>query len=108
MAETAEKKKKIYNVAKDLNLSHDTIIEFLKKKGHVVKGHMSTVEDDMMRDILVHFKKDKDSAEKHQRKMAEIKESKKKAEKKVEDAPVAAPAHVPPVVPIPAVVAVPM
>ena len=108
MAETAEKKKKIYNVAKDLNLSHDTIIEFLKKKGHVVKGHMSTVDDDMMRDILVHFKKDKDSAEKHHRKMAEIKESKKKAEKKVEEVPVAAPVHVPPVVPAPAVVAAPM
>jgi translation initiation factor IF-2 len=65
MAETAEKKKKVYKVATELNLSHETLIEFLRKKGHEVKGHMSSVDDDMMRDILIHFKKDKDVAEKH-------------------------------------------
>ncbi|MCC6398299.1 MAG: translation initiation factor IF-2 N-terminal domain-containing protein, partial [Bacteroidetes bacterium] len=82
MAETAEKKKKVYKVATELNLSHETLIEFLRKKGHEVKGHMSSVDDDMMRDILIHFKKDKDVAEKHQRKIQEIRESKKRAERK--------------------------
>lgn len=82
MAETAEKKKKVYKVATELNLSHETLIEFLRKKGHEVKGHMSTVDDDMMRDILIHFKKDKDVAEKHQRKIQEIRETKKRAERK--------------------------
>ncbi|MEW6512247.1 MAG: translation initiation factor IF-2 [Bacteroidota bacterium] len=86
MAETAEKKKKIYKVATELNLSHETLIEFLRKKGHEVKGHMSTVDDDMMKDILVHFKKEKDVAEKHQRKIAEIRETKKRAERKAEEA----------------------
>lgn len=85
MAETAEKKKKIYKVATELNLSHETLVDFLKKKGYTVKSHMSSVDEEMMRDILVHFKKEKDVAEKHQRKIAEIKESKKKAEKKVEE-----------------------
>ncbi len=93
MAETAEKKKKLYKVATELNLSHETLIEFLRKKGHEVKGHMSTVDDDMMRDILVHFKKDKDVADKHHRKIAEIKETKRRAEKKAEAA------ALPPVVP---------
>jgi len=90
MAETAEKKKKVYKVATELNLSHETLIEFLRKKGHEVKSHMSTVDEDMMRDILIHFKRDKDVAEKHQRKIAEIRESRKRAEKKeehVEQAP---------------------
>ncbi len=82
MAETVEKKKKIYKVATELNISHETLIEFLRKKGHEVKGHMSTVDDDMMRDILIHFKKDKDVAEKHQRKIQEIRENKKRAERK--------------------------
>ena len=82
MAETVEKKKKIYKVATELNISHETLIEFLRKKGHEVKGHMSSVDDDMMRDILIHFKKDKDVAEKHQRKIQEIRESKKRAERK--------------------------
>lgn len=99
MAETVEKKKKIYKLATELNLSHETLIEFLRKKGHTVKSHMSSVDDDMMKDILVHFKKEKDVAEKHQRKIQEIRESKKKTEKKPEEhleAPVAAPPSGPP------------
>ncbi len=82
MAETVAKKKKVYKVATELNLSHETLIEFLRKKGHEVKTHMSSVDDDMMRDILIHFKKDKDVAEKHQRKIQEIRETKKRAERK--------------------------
>src|SRR5512142_1303768 len=101
MSETVEKKKtKIYKLATELNISHDTLIEFLRKKGHEVKSHMSTVDDDMMRDVLVHFKKEKDVAEKHQRKIQEIRDSRKKAEKKEEVAEqpvVAHPAPPPPV-----------
>jgi len=82
MSETAEKKKKLYKVATELNLSHETLIEFLRKKGHEVKSHMSSVDDAMMRDILIHFKRDKDVAEKHQRKIQEIRETKKRAERK--------------------------
>ena len=95
MAETVEKKKKIYKLATELNLSHETLIEFLKKKGHEVKSHMSSVDDDMMRDILVHFKKEKDVAEKHQRKIQEIRDTKKKSEKKVEEHVEESPAAVP-------------
>ncbi len=84
MAETVEKKKKLYKVATELNLSHETVIEFLRKKGHEVKNHMSTLDDGMMRDILMHFKKEKDSAEKHQRKIQEIRDLKKKTDKKPE------------------------
>ncbi len=82
MSETAEKRKKLYKVATELNLSHETLIEFLRKKGHEVKSHMSSVDDAMMRDILIHFKRDKDVAEKHQRKIQEIRETKKRAERK--------------------------
>lgn len=97
MAEIVEKKKKIYKVATELNLSHETLIEFLKKKGYAVKNQMSSVDDQMMRDILIHFKKEKDVAEKHHRKLTELRESKKKAEKKVEEAPAPpAPVAVPP------------
>ena len=106
MAETAEKKKKLYKVATELNLSHETLIEFLRKKGHEVKGHMSSLDEDMMKDILVHFKKEKDVAEKHQRKIAEIRETRKRAERKVDEtaepaAPSAPPAAAPVVQPEP-------
>jgi translation initiation factor IF-2 len=95
MAETVEKKKKLYKVATELNLSHETLIDFLRKKGYEIKGHMSSVDETMMREILVHFKKDKDVAEKHQRKIHELRENKKRAEKKdevVEAAPAPQPA----------------
>lgn len=85
MTETAEKKIKIFNLAKELNLASGTIIEFLTKKGYKLKGPMSVVENDMMKDIMSHFKKDKDVAERHHRKIAEIKETRRKtAEKKKE------------------------
>ncbi|MGA9116550.1 MAG: translation initiation factor IF-2 [Bacteroidota bacterium] len=86
MAETAERKKKLYKVATELNLSHETLLEFLRKKGHEVKSHMSAVTDDMIREIMVHFKKDKDVAEKHHRKIQEIRETKRRAERKAEEA----------------------
>ncbi len=82
MTETVEKKKKLYKVATELNLSHETLIEFLRKKGHEVKSHMSSLDEPMMRDILIHFKKEKDVAEKHHRKIQEIRETKRRAERK--------------------------
>ncbi|MCZ6775427.1 MAG: translation initiation factor IF-2 [Ignavibacteria bacterium] len=85
MAETAEKKKKIYKLATELNLSHETLIQFLRKKGYQVRSHMTSVDGDMLREILAHFKKDKDVAEKHQRKIQEIRESRKRAERKLEE-----------------------
>jgi translation initiation factor IF-2 len=104
MTETLEKerKKKVYKVATELNLSHETLMEFLRKKGHDVKSHMSTVSDDMMKDILTHFKRDKDVADRHHRKIQEIRETKKRVEKKAEarvEAP--APPVVEPVRPVP-------
>ncbi len=84
MMETGTRKVKIYNLAKDLNISSETIIEFLKKRGYEVKSHMSIVTDEMMPIILDHFKKDKDIAERHQRKLQELRSSKKKETTKEE------------------------
>lgn len=98
MAETVEKKKKLFKVATELNISHGTLIEFLKKKGYAVKDLMSTVDEQMMRDILTHFKKEKDTAEKHHRKITALRESKKKVEKKAGEDRVPLPS---PVIPSP-------
>ena len=76
MAES--KKIKIYKLATELNLSSDTIIEFLHKKGFDVKSHMSMVTDDMMSAITSHFKKEKDVAERHQKKLRDFRSSRKK------------------------------
>ncbi|MBI3005566.1 MAG: translation initiation factor IF-2 [Ignavibacteriales bacterium] len=77
MAEAA-KKTKIYKLATELNLSSDTIIEFLKKKGYEVKNHMSVVTEDMMHAITGHFKKEKDVAERHHKKVQEFRTTRKK------------------------------
>ncbi|MDE3057264.1 MAG: translation initiation factor IF-2 [Bacteroidota bacterium] len=86
MAENSEKKIKIFNLAKELNLASDTIIEFLTRKGYKVKGVMATVDADMMQEIMTHFKKDKVVADRHHRKIAELKESRLSKAPQVEKA----------------------
>jgi translation initiation factor IF-2 len=107
MPESAAKKVKIYKLATELNLSSETLLEFLRKKGFEVKSHMSSVTGEMLSAVLAHFKKEKDVAERHQRKLQEFRTSRKKEvpekpEKKeaVEELPAPAPtppAEVPPV-----------
>lgn len=77
MAEKTTNKTKIYKLAAELNLSSETLIEFLSKKGYEVKSHMSAVDEEMHREILTHFKKDKDLADRHHRKIQEQKEKRK-------------------------------
>ncbi|MFA6469001.1 MAG: translation initiation factor IF-2 [Bacteroidota bacterium] len=75
----AVKKVKVKDVAKDLNISFNDVVAFLNKKGFKqVKNLMSSVDEEMMRDINAHFKKEKDIAERHQRKIAEMKETRRK------------------------------
>ena len=78
MSELGLKKMKIFNLAKELNLSSETIIDFLKKKGFDVKSHMSSITEEMMPVIMGHFKKDKEVAERHQRKIQEFRSTRKK------------------------------
>ncbi|MEX1138802.1 MAG: translation initiation factor IF-2 [Bacteroidota bacterium] len=78
MAEKSEKKIKVYKLATELNLSSDTLIEFLNKKGYEVKSHMSSVTPDMLSAVMSHFKKEKDVAERHQRKLRDFRSSRKK------------------------------
>ena len=91
MPETAAKKIKIYKLATELNLSSETLLEFLHKKGFEVKSHMSTVTDEMLTVVMGHFKKERDVAERHQRKLQDFRASRKKEpSEKVEKKPAAA------------------
>ncbi len=51
--------KRIYNIAKELNISHQDIMGFLKDKGVQVDSHMSQVEDDVYESILSEFNKER-------------------------------------------------
>lgn len=78
MAEQALKKIKIYKLATELNLASETIIEFLRKKDFEVKNHMSVVTEEMMQLLMSHFKKEKDTADRHQKKLKEFRSARKK------------------------------
>lgn len=77
--EVKSKKLRIYKFAAEYNLSADSLVEFLRKKGYDVKSHMSPLSDEMMSDIANHFKKDIEKAEKHYQKISEF--NKKRSEK---------------------------
>jgi translation initiation factor IF-2 len=73
--ETTTKKTTVRNLATEINISHDTLIEFLQKKGYAnVKSIMSKVEDDALELVMKQFGKDKDVTEKRQKKVAAFKE----------------------------------
>ncbi len=79
MSETKSQKLRVYKLASEINLSAENLLEFLRKKGHEVKSHMSILNDDMIKDINDHFKKDIEKAEKHYKKIAEF--NKKRSER---------------------------
>ena len=85
MADTKSKKIRVYKLASEYNLAVETIVEFLQKKGHDVKTHMSMLSDEMINEVNDHFKKDIEKAEKHYKKIAEFN---KKRSDKVEEEPV--------------------
>lgn len=76
---TKEKKLRLYKLASEYNLSTESLMDFLHKKGYEVKSHMALLSDEMLLDIRNHFKKDIEKAEKHYKKISEF--QKKRTEK---------------------------
>jgi len=60
-------KRRIFQIAKELNISHTEILSFLKGKGIVVGSHMAPVEEDTYQIILAEFHKDKESVERYRK-----------------------------------------
>ena len=52
-------KKRIFQVAKELNISHLEIMSFLKDNGVEIATHMSPIEDDIYESILSEFNKER-------------------------------------------------
>lgn len=70
--------KRVYQIAKELNISSDELVGFLQKQGFDVKNHMSQVDDKMLEIINRHYK--------HERELAERQKRKKEREMKVTEA----------------------
>ena len=89
MPDTAkEKKLRLYKFAAEYNLSTESLVELLQKKGYEVKSHMALLTDEMVAEIKSFFKKDIEKAEKHYKKISDF--QKKRTEHDEPEAPVEA------------------
>ncbi|UCH63171.1 MAG: translation initiation factor IF-2 [Fidelibacterota bacterium] len=70
MTEPAVKKPRIFQIAKELNISHTEIMEFLERDGIKVASHMSQIEPDVYERILGEFAKEKVIVDRHRKEMA--------------------------------------
>jgi len=71
MAVKERKKRKLFQIAKELNLASQTIQEFLEKKGHSVKNPNMVVPEDIYDEILSRFSHEKKEAEKVEKRRQE-------------------------------------
>ncbi len=63
----AKRSKRIFQVAKDFNISHTEILNFLINKGIEVASHMSPIDDDAMLLIEAEFAKDKENVARYRK-----------------------------------------
>ena len=106
--EKKEKKIRLYKFGSEYNLSTESLVEFLQKKGYEVKGHMSVLTDEMIADIKVFFKKDIEKAEIHYKKISEFQKKRGDQEPEPEVKPEAPKVEVAPVEEVPATEAAPV
>ena len=64
------KQKRIFQIAKELNISHLEIMQFLKTKGMPADSHMAPVSPEVYDEILLEFSKDKLQIERHRKEQA--------------------------------------
>ena len=60
-------KRRIFQIAKELNISHTDILSFLKLKNINVGSHMAPIDEDVYKIILAEFHKDKESVERYRK-----------------------------------------
>ena len=58
-------KVRIFQIAKELNISHTDILSFLKSKNVEVASHMSPVDPSTQEMIMAEFSKDKEIVERY-------------------------------------------
>ena len=64
------KKKRIFQIAKELNISHLEIMQFLESNGIPSESHMAPVTPEIYDEILLEFSKDKLQIERHRKEQA--------------------------------------
>ena len=56
--------KRIYQVAKDYNISSDALLSMLRELGFTIRSHMSVVDENMLKAIENKFRKEKEELKK--------------------------------------------
>ena len=81
------KKRRIYQIAKELNISHEEILQFLDGQDVDVNSHMSPVSDSVYEKILSEFAKEKVIIDRYrkERERQKIEEERKRQEKEEEE-----------------------
>ena len=64
------KKRRIFHIAKELNISHLEIMSFLKDEGITVSSHMAPVDADVYDKILGEFAKERQQIERLRKEQA--------------------------------------
>ena len=64
------KKKRVFQIAKELNISHLEIIQFLESRGTPSASHMAPVSSEIYAEILLEFSKDILQIERHRKEQA--------------------------------------
>ena len=64
------KEKRIYQISKELNISHHEIIKFVENNGFKVSNHMMPVTNEIYSLILTEFSKEKRQVERVQKEKA--------------------------------------
>ncbi len=77
-----DKKIRLYKVAADLNIGKDDIIAHLEKVGKPAKNHMAVLTEEQLEAISSHFKKDKEVADKHKKKVETFRATRTAAKKR--------------------------
>ena len=67
MTELASPKRRIVQVAKDLNISHLDIMEFLDSQGIKVISHMSPLYEEAYQLVIEEFEKDLQTVERYRK-----------------------------------------
>ncbi|MFQ6610863.1 MAG: translation initiation factor IF-2 N-terminal domain-containing protein, partial [Fidelibacterota bacterium] len=70
MPEVVKKKKRVFQIAKEFNISHDEIIKFLSKLGITDASVNSSVEPEIYDKIFIEFSKEKEALDRFRKDQA--------------------------------------
>lgn len=80
-------KKRIYEVAREYNISSEALVKLLRDMNYPVKSHMSVMEDEMALKVKEKFEQERSAAKEGQQKKRQIAEKKATAETPSKPAP---------------------